>query len=78
MSNRLVNAHFGWIESVEKSNRKAENILRIAYGGNFGWPQSPEILAKAVEGLDGVEPVLSENIRIINLYCDLQINLTFG
>lgn len=57
MSNRLVNAHFGWIESVEKSNRKAENILRIAYGGNFGWPQSPEILAKAVEGLDGVEAV---------------------
>ena len=57
LSNRLVNAHFGWIESVEKSNRKAENILRIAYGGNFGWPQSPEILAKAVEGLDGVEAV---------------------
>lgn len=54
---RAVNAHFGWIESVKKSDRKSENILRIAYGGNFGWPQSPEILAKAVDGLDGIEAV---------------------
>ena len=51
LSNCLVNAHFGWIESVEKSNRKAENILRIAYGGNFDGHNLLKFLVKAVRDL---------------------------
>lgn len=49
---KCVNIYFGWIEQnkidiVDKNYNT--NDVKIAYGGNFGWPQGPEILAYAVK-----------------------------
>jgi len=55
LAGRIVNSYFGYIKKVDLIQKQTASKLRIAYGGVFGTLQSPEILAKALEGMDGVE-----------------------
>ena len=57
------NFYFGWIESptVKVDKKKKNNKLTIAYGGIFGWPQGPEILAKAAKDIPDVKTVFIGN-----------------
>ena len=57
------NFYFGWIESptVNIKNEKKDSKLIIAYGGIFGWPQGPEILAKAAKDIPDVKTVFIGN-----------------
>ena len=57
------NFYFGWIESptVKEKKKKNNNRLTIAYGGIFGWPQGPEILAKAAKDIPDVKTVFIGN-----------------
>ncbi len=60
ISDKCRNFYFGWTDSapyeMERRKRNGGQYV-IVYGGNFGWPQSPEILAKAAKGLKNIKIV---------------------
>lgn len=55
--NKIHNLYFGWMVDANPSayKKKESERLRITYGGIFGWPQGPEILAKAVKNLPKIQ-----------------------
>lgn len=55
LKNKIFNNYFGYIKKAELIQKESNKKLRIAYGGNFGWVQSPEIIAEAVINDDDFE-----------------------
>jgi len=55
MAERIRCSYFGYMTSADVSKNKETKGLTIVYGGTYDKNQSPELLAKAVLGLDHVE-----------------------
>ncbi|HML70030.1 MAG TPA: glycosyltransferase [Macellibacteroides fermentans] len=58
--------YFGYIKEsnyVKKQYEKTPSPLNIVYGGNMGTTQSPEILAEAIDGLEGVTATFIGNYK---------------
>lgn len=52
----LMNGYFGYLDKYKgKLKRVGKEKLQIVYGGNFGELQKPELFARAVTLLEGVE-----------------------
>lgn len=55
LASRISCHHFGYIESFQISSKGIGEQINIVYGGAMGKVQSPEILAEAANGIDGVK-----------------------
>lgn len=58
LKDKIINLYYGFIKAInnetrEKIDNKRQKIT-VAYGGIFGWEQTPELLAIAAAGLTGV------------------------
>lgn len=57
LKSNIINNYFGYVEQISNLsiNQKESKILRIAYAGNFGYYQSPELLGDLITKNDDVE-----------------------
>lgn len=56
VKDKIENLYFGWMKDAKPNHHDicAEGKINIVYGGSFGWPQGPEILAMAAKGVEHV------------------------
>jgi hypothetical protein len=58
LKNKSKCIKLGYIEDIKHIHKLPSNRLRIIYGGNCGWAQAPQILAKATCDIKGVETTI--------------------
>jgi len=55
LKDKIKNTFFGYVERVEPKEKKISDKLRIVYSGTFSRVQSPELLSKVAQNMEGIE-----------------------
>lgn len=63
LTNRINNNYFGFMKKFDMIAKTKSSNLRIAYGGAFTDIQSPELLAEALDGINGIEAYFIGNYQ---------------